>query len=113
MASKTKIAWSDATWNPSIGCTKVSPGCAHCYAETSLPAKFRGIEWGDSAERRVSSDATFNAPLAWNKRPWVCNKCGYCTQQLDLSNCPKCDADLVGFHRRRVSSLSLGDWLDP
>jgi len=30
---KSKIEWTDATWNPSIGCTKVSEGCAHCYAE--------------------------------------------------------------------------------
>lgn len=31
---KTKIEWTDATWNPSTGCTKVSAGCKHCYAET-------------------------------------------------------------------------------
>jgi len=30
---RTKIEWTEATWNPSIGCTKVSDGCAHCYAE--------------------------------------------------------------------------------
>lgn len=34
MADKTGIEWTDATWNPVTGCTKVSPGCAHCYAET-------------------------------------------------------------------------------
>ena len=33
MADKTGIEWTDATWNPVTGCTKVSPGCAHCYAE--------------------------------------------------------------------------------
>lgn len=33
MAATTTIEWADATWNPVIGCTKVSPGCAHCYAE--------------------------------------------------------------------------------
>ena len=33
MAQQTKIEWADATWNPVVGCTKVSPGCAHCYAE--------------------------------------------------------------------------------
>ncbi len=33
MADKTDIEWTDATWNPMTGCTKVSPGCAHCYAE--------------------------------------------------------------------------------
>ena len=29
----TKIEWTDKTWNPITGCTKISPGCAHCYAE--------------------------------------------------------------------------------
>lgn len=33
MGDKTAIEWTDATWNPVSGCTKVSPGCAHCYAE--------------------------------------------------------------------------------
>ena len=30
---KTHISWTDSTWNPTTGCTKVSPGCDHCYAE--------------------------------------------------------------------------------
>ena len=34
MSDKSKIEWTDATWNPVRGCTKVSPGCVHCYAET-------------------------------------------------------------------------------
>jgi protein gp37 len=32
----TTIEWTDETWNPVTGCVKVSPGCKHCYAETSL-----------------------------------------------------------------------------
>jgi len=34
MATTTKIEWTEQTWNPTTGCTKVSPGCKHCYAET-------------------------------------------------------------------------------
>ena len=34
MSDNSAIEWTDATWNPVTGCTKVSPGCAHCYAET-------------------------------------------------------------------------------
>ena len=34
MAASSKIEWTDHTWNPVTGCTKVSPGCKHCYAET-------------------------------------------------------------------------------
>lgn len=33
MSDQSAIEWTDATWNPVTGCTKVSPGCAHCYAE--------------------------------------------------------------------------------
>jgi protein gp37 len=42
MAELSKIEWTDATWNPVRGCTKISPGCAHCYAET-FAERFRGI----------------------------------------------------------------------
>ena len=41
MSDKSGIEWTDATWNPVTGCTKVSPGCAHCYAET-IAERFRG-----------------------------------------------------------------------
>src|SRR4051812_6742742 len=41
MADKSLIEWTDATWNPVAGCTKVSPGCDHCYAET-LFNRFNG-----------------------------------------------------------------------
>jgi hypothetical protein len=34
MADNSAIEWTEATWNPVTGCDKVSPGCAHCYAET-------------------------------------------------------------------------------
>ena len=34
MAATSNIEWTEATWNPVTGCDKVSPGCAHCYAET-------------------------------------------------------------------------------
>jgi protein gp37 len=42
MSLNSKIEWTDATWNPVRGCTKVSPGCAHCYAET-FAERFRGV----------------------------------------------------------------------
>lgn len=42
MAEHSKIEWTDATWNPVRGCTKISPGCAHCYAER-FSERFRGV----------------------------------------------------------------------
>jgi protein gp37 len=43
MSSKTKIEWTDATWNPVRGCTKISPGCKHCYAAV-FAERFRGVK---------------------------------------------------------------------
>src|SRR5262245_43651967 len=42
MSEHSEIEWTDATWNPVRGCTKVSPGCDHCYAET-FAERFRGV----------------------------------------------------------------------
>ncbi len=42
MSATSSIEWTDATWNPIRGCTKVSPGCKHCYAET-FAERFRGV----------------------------------------------------------------------
>ncbi len=43
MSVQSKIEWTDATWNPVRGCTKISPGCAHCYAEI-FAERFRGVK---------------------------------------------------------------------
>lgn len=43
MAEHSKIEWTDATWNPVRGCTKISPGCKHCYAQR-FAERFRGVE---------------------------------------------------------------------
>src|SRR6202045_3519660 len=42
MSATSKIEWTDATWNPIRGCTLISPGCAHCYAQT-FAERFRGV----------------------------------------------------------------------
>lgn len=62
MGEKTGIEWSDATWNPWIGCNKVSPACAHCYAEREMGRYGRDF---DTVTR--TSDATFYAPLKWKE----------------------------------------------
>src|SRR6266700_6502664 len=43
MSVNSQIEWTDATWNPVRGCTKISPGCKHCYAET-FAERFRGVK---------------------------------------------------------------------
>lgn len=71
MSIETKIEWADHTFNPWIGCTKVSPGCLHCYAERETRPRVlraRGVEtWGHGAPRQRTSEATWKQPQAWNR----------------------------------------------
>lgn len=61
----TAIEWADHTFNPWVGCTKVSPACDHCYAEGW--AKRSGmVQWGPHAERRRTSASNWRQPLKWN-----------------------------------------------
>jgi protein gp37 len=59
----SKIEWCDATWNVVTGCTKVSPGCDHCYAE-KITERFHGR--GSFAEIKLHEDR-LDAPLRWRK----------------------------------------------
>jgi protein gp37 len=64
MAENSKIEWTDHTFNPWVGCTKISPGCDHCYAEGW--AKRSGqVKWGPHAERRRTIEAYWRRPLKW------------------------------------------------
>lgn len=65
MAKDSKIEWTHHTFNPWWGCTKVSPGCKHCYAETWARRVGQHV-WGARAERRTLSEAYWRQPLAWN-----------------------------------------------
>lgn len=65
MAENSKIEWCDHTWNPWLGCTKVSPACDHCYAE-DWAKRFNGPAWGK--ERRRTSAANWKQPLKWNRQ---------------------------------------------
>lgn len=66
MSENSKIEWTDATFNPWIGCTKVSPACDHCYAEVSTPARALGVTWGAKENRHRTSAANWKLPLRWN-----------------------------------------------
>jgi len=67
MAENSLIEWTTHTFNPWIGCTKVSPGCAHCYAATSTPARAFGVEWGAGKPRRRTGADTWKKPERWNR----------------------------------------------
>lgn len=111
MSDTTNISWADSTWNPWRGCSKVSPGCKNCYAET-LVNRFGG----DFSKRVRSSPATFNAPLKWNKKPWVCDECGSFRDargHKDSKPICRCGSTNDKSHKHRVFLGSLMDWLDP
>ncbi len=68
MGTRSAIEWTEATWNPITGCTKISPGCAHCYAERMTrrlqamgqPNYARGFEL-------TTHEQMLNVPLSWKK----------------------------------------------
>jgi len=66
VTENTKIEWADHTWNPWIGCTKVSPACDHCYAEAMMDTRLGRVEWG--GDRKRTSPAYWREPLKWNAK---------------------------------------------
>lgn len=72
MSANSKIEWTDATWNPVRGCTKVSPGCAHCYAET-FAERFRGVPghpYENGFDLRLVPEKITD-PILWSKQRMV------------------------------------------
>lgn len=67
MGETTAISWCDHTFNAWIGCTKVSPGCEHCYAERQNRFYHWTDQWGPAGTRKFTSDENWHKPLAWNK----------------------------------------------
>lgn len=62
----TKIEWATHTFNPWIGCTKVSPACDHCYAENLMDSRMHVVQWGAGRPRRRTKARTWNDPVRWN-----------------------------------------------
>lgn len=69
MAEKTKIAWTDHTFNIAWGCMKISPGCKHCYAETATTSgRFGAYDvWGPTSDRRTFGDQHWHHPIRWDR----------------------------------------------
>lgn len=87
MAEETEIAWTDSTFNPWWGCSKVGAGCDHCYAE-SLDKRTGGDHWGPDKTPRTMSADNWRKPRRWQKQ-----------------------AETSG-ERRRVFCGSMCDWAD-
>ena len=93
MAKDSDIEWTHHTFNPWWGCVKLSPACAHCYAETW--ARRFGVElWGGDAPRRFFSEHHWRAPLNWNAeaRRQVVRARVFCASMADVFE-PRPDLD--------------------
>lgn len=89
MGENSKIEWTNHTFNPWMGCTKVSEGCKNCYAENQMDHRWNKVQWGPGKPRVRTSEANWKKPLQWNA-----------------------EARKTGI-RPRVFCASLADWLDP
>jgi protein gp37 len=102
MSDNSKIEWTDATWNPVRGCTKISPGCTHCYAET-LAERFRGIpghpfEFG--FDLRLVPEKLAE-PLRWQRPKMI-----FVNSMSDL-----CHKDVPDDYVRKVACvMQLANW---
>ena len=68
MGENSKIEWCDHTFNPAIGCMKVSDGCKFCYAEAEQDKRFGRAEWGPKTRRVRTSPDNWRKPDTWNRK---------------------------------------------
>lgn len=124
MAQGSRIEWTDHTFNPWIGCQRISAGCVHCYAE-QMAKRFKNAEWGPTAERKKTSPKYWRDPLNWNRQQWVeCCGCGWRGDKEDLwpvqdhynnakpgeLRCPSCEKSSAFIDtRQRVFCASMAD----
>ena len=71
--AKSKIEWTQESWNPTTGCTKINSGCSHCYAEImSKRLKAMGVEkYKHGFDRVLTHPKTLSAPYGWKKNRLV------------------------------------------
>lgn len=108
----SKIEWTHHTFNPWIGCAKVSPGCLNCYAETLMDTRYGRVKWGKGQPRARTGPDNWRKPRQWNKaaegaaeRPRVF--CASLADWLDDEVPDKWRSDLMGI----ISSTPNLDWL--
>ena len=122
MGKDSKIEWTHHTFNPWRGCTKVSPGCANCYAEAQSkrnPAVL-GM-WGKQGSRVVASDDYWRQPLGWNHHAALAGERHrvFCASLADVfegkdTMPPECWVDVQQARRRLfelITNTPSLDWL--
>lgn len=106
----SKIEWTHHTFNPWWGCSKVSPGCSHCYAE-ALSKRTGNTIWGNESPRRFFGDKHWNEPLKWNAEAAFdgMRRRVFCASMADIFEDRH---DLVPHRSRLFSLIELTPWLD-
>lgn len=115
MSANTKIEWADHTFNPWIGCTKVSPGCDHCYAEAwdrRFAVSGHAMHWGAGKTRTRTSAANWRLPLRWNERTRIACDAWAALRRIGYEESTLIAHGHVPPHRPRVFCASLADVFD-
>lgn len=110
MAENSKIEWTDHTFNPWIGCQKVSPGCDHCYAEAMMDHRYGRVQWGPHGARKRTSLANWRKPLQWARRANGRRERVFCASLADVFDNqvpPEWRADLFAL----IHATPELDWL--
>jgi protein gp37 len=108
MGQVTGISWTDHTFNPWWGCTKVSSGCDNCYADT-FDKRTGGAHWGKGVPRREFGDKHWNEPLKWNReaeKQGVKHKV-FCASMADVMD----DEAPIGTRERLWGLIDDTPWL--
>lgn len=109
------ISWCDHTANQWRGCTKVSPGCKFCYAETLRDGRFGKGEWGPTGVRSPAAESYIAKLERLNAVPWLkCDACGWRGKEAAAVGgaCPSCGSIRLAVTYQRVFSMSLGDFFE-
>jgi protein gp37 len=102
MGEDSKIQWTDHTFNPWIGCTKVSQGCKYCYAEKLMTRKGQWKNtWGPSGHRvRTSEQVYWKQPHTWNRK----------AEKLGIRHKVFCGSLCDVFEEFNPQALDLDEW---
>jgi protein gp37 len=110
MAKNSSIEWTHHTFNPWWGCTKVSPGCQHCYAEAWAKRVGQNV-WGSNSDRRLFGDAHWEEPLHWNAEAEQdrIRRRVFCASMADVY---EARPDLAAQRERLWTLITATPWLD-
>src|SRR5438132_14177344 len=110
MAKNSSIEWTHHTFNPWWGCSKVSPGCAHCYAEAWAKRIGQRV-WGRQSSRRFFGISHWEQPVRWNSEAERIRKRRrvFCASMADVF---ERRADLNAVREKLWDLIEITPWLD-